>query len=108
MGTQTRISSAAPAATTDPAVSAWTRADAPSTPAERPGCTAASSAAAWSVHRTLPAHSSPNRTIGISVVVTRELLSSDEARTVVRADLQMTFSHNSIDELSDVAKTATC
>lgn len=42
------------------------------------------------------------------MVVTRELLSSDEAKTVVRADLKMTFSHNSIDELSDVAKTATC
>lgn len=35
-------------------------------------------------------------------VVTRVLLSSDEAKTVVRADLQMTFIRNSIDELSDV------
>ena len=48
--TQTKICFAALAVTTGPAASVWTRADAHSTAAEHPGCTAASSAAAWSVY----------------------------------------------------------
>jgi len=49
--TQMRTCSAAQDVTTGPAVSVWTRADARSTAAERPGCMAVSSAAAWFVHR---------------------------------------------------------
>lgn len=54
--TQTRICSVVPAVTTGPAASVWTRVDAHSTAAERPGCTAASSAAAWSVHKSVTHH----------------------------------------------------
>lgn len=53
---QTRISSAVPVVTTGPAASVWTRVDARSTAAERPGCMAASSVAAWSVHRNIYIH----------------------------------------------------
>lgn len=54
--TQTKICSAVPAVTTGLAVNVWTRVDARCTGAEHPGCTAASSAAAWSVHTHIQRH----------------------------------------------------
>lgn len=54
--TQTKICSAVPAVTTGLAVNVWTRADARCTGAEHRGCTAASSAAAWSVHTHTETH----------------------------------------------------
>lgn len=54
---QTRIRSVVPAVTTGPAASVWTRADAHSTAVAHPGCTDASSVAAWSVHRNTDTHS---------------------------------------------------
>lgn len=78
VATQTRISSAVPAVTTDPAVSAWTRADAHSTAVEGPGCTAASNVAAWLVHRHRKSHTAAAHMTLSFVQVCEKTLTKDQ------------------------------
>lgn len=70
--TQMKICSAVPAVTTSLAVSVWTRADARCTGAEHPGCTAASSAAAWSVHTHTHTHAFTQKLKSVAHILSKK------------------------------------